>query len=294
MEFNNLSGIAKFQLTFQAAEELYLPAYKGSVFHGSFGHALMEIAPSWYHYFFPPDNSTAPKPYVLLPPLDGKTLYPSGHTFGCELTLIGKSAHHFALCQSAFEYLGNQMGIGRTRGKFKLKWVSVASTSTSQPDLDTYISTCGIPTKEIIKSRVNLTSSDKITFHFITHLRLKEKNRLYGKIPSFSLFFARLLGRLTRLSKAYGDGEFVSKPQKKELMNMAEKISIKNAEIKWDDWSRFSGRQKSWMKFGGLIGSVTYSGDFSPFIPFLALGEWLHIGGKTSFGLGKYVMEEGE
>jgi len=42
------------------------------------------------------------------------------------------------------------------------------------------------------------------------------------------------------------------------------------------------------MKFGGLLGTITYAGDLEPFIPYLALGEWIHIGGKTSFGLGKY------
>jgi len=293
MEPDNLGGVAKFQLTFQAVEDLYLPAYKGSLFHGSFGHALMEIAPSWYHYFFPPDSG-GPLPYVLLPSLDDKTHYPKGHIFGCELTLIGKSAHHFALCQSAFEYLGRRMGLGKNLGKFRLTGVSVASTSQSQPTLDEYIAASGVSPQEIIKNRANLAECKEITFHFITHLRLKDKNRLCGNVPPFSIFFARLAGRLANLSRTYGRGAIISKPEIKELVNLAQEISIKSEDVEWNDWKRFSGRQKSWMKFGGLRGSVTYSGDFSPFIPFLALGEWLHVGGKTSFGLGKYVMEGGE
>ncbi len=47
------------------------------------------------------------------------------------------------------------------------------------------------------------------------------------------------------------------------------------------------------MKFGGLLGSISYEGDLAPFMPYLALGEWLHVGGKTSFGLGRYrIMRE--
>ncbi|MGH8590087.1 MAG: CRISPR system precrRNA processing endoribonuclease RAMP protein Cas6, partial [Gammaproteobacteria bacterium] len=42
---------------------------------------------------------------------------------------------------------------------------------------------------------------------------------------------------------------------------------------------------------GGLLGQITYRGDLSPFLPWLALGEWMHIGGKTSFGLGRYTIE---
>jgi len=61
--------------------------------------------------------------------------------------------------------------------------------------------------------------------------------------------------------------------------------------MQWDDWDRFSGRQKKWMKFGGLTGDVSYSGDLQPFMEILKLGEWIHIGGKTSFGLGKYNLE---
>ncbi|MGH7773906.1 MAG: CRISPR system precrRNA processing endoribonuclease RAMP protein Cas6 [Candidatus Binatia bacterium] len=44
------------------------------------------------------------------------------------------------------------------------------------------------------------------------------------------------------------------------------------------------------MQFGGLLGSVTYEGEVSSFMPRLALGEWLHVSGKTSIGSGKYRM----
>ncbi|MCI5167907.1 MAG: CRISPR system precrRNA processing endoribonuclease RAMP protein Cas6, partial [Candidatus Electrothrix sp. GM3_4] len=61
----------------------------------------------------------------------------------------------------------------------------------------------------------------------------------------------------------------------------------------WRELPRFSGRQQQWMKFGGLLGSVSWQGrveDFRPFLPYLAIGEWIHVGGKSSFGLGKYVV----
>ena len=77
------------------------------------------------------------------------------------------------------------------------------------------------------------------------------------------------------------------------MLAQAKKIQITDNQATWHDLPRFSGRQKQWMKFGGLLGSITYAGDLRPFLPFLAVGEWTHVGGKTSFGLGKYVMEEG-
>ncbi|MDQ3775511.1 MAG: CRISPR system precrRNA processing endoribonuclease RAMP protein Cas6 [Pseudomonadota bacterium] len=78
---------------------------------------------------------------------------------------------------------------------------------------------------------------------------------------------------------------------KRGLVDRARAIEITGHDLYWDDWSRYSGRQHTWMKFGGLLGEITYRGDLTPFLPWLALGEWMHIGGKTSFGLGRYTIE---
>lgn len=48
------------------------------------------------------------------------------------------------------------------------------------------------------------------------------------------------------------------------------------------------------MKFGGLLGSITYFGNVGIFLPYLALGQWVHVGGKSTFGLGAYRMVAGE
>lgn len=42
------------------------------------------------------------------------------------------------------------------------------------------------------------------------------------------------------------------------------------------------------MKFGGLVGEITYQGDFKRYLPLLRLGEHIHVGKATTFGLGKY------
>jgi CRISPR/Cas system endoribonuclease Cas6 (RAMP superfamily) len=44
------------------------------------------------------------------------------------------------------------------------------------------------------------------------------------------------------------------------------------------------------MKLGGFTGQITYSGEIQEFIPYIKLGEIIHIGKNTSFGLGKYVI----
>ena len=44
------------------------------------------------------------------------------------------------------------------------------------------------------------------------------------------------------------------------------------------------------MKMGGFVGEATFKGDFEKCLPFIMLGEYIHVGKGTSFGLGKYEI----
>ncbi len=41
---------------------------------------------------------------------------------------------------------------------------------------------------------------------------------------------------------------------------------------------------------GGFVGEVTFAGNIGPFIPLIKVGEILHVGKGTSFGLGRYEI----
>ena len=38
----------------------------------------------------------------------------------------------------------------------------------------------------------------------------------------------------------------------------------------------------------GFTGPIRFSGELEPFLPFIFLGEYLHIGHHTAFGHGQY------
>ena len=71
---------------------------------------------------------------------------------------------------------------------------------------------------------------------------------------------------------------------------MAGGVKVKESSLKWFDWERYSGRQETKMKMGGFIGSVSFEGTFTPFVPYVLLGSYIHVGKGTSFGLGKYEV----
>ena len=57
------------------------------------------------------------------------------------------------------------------------------------------------------------------------------------------------------------------------------------------DWQRYSARQETTMLMGGLVGSVTFEGSLAEFLPFLELGELIHVGKGTVMGLGQYRLQ---
>ena len=47
----------------------------------------------------------------------------------------------------------------------------------------------------------------------------------------------------------------------------------------------------------GVVGEMIFRGDLTQFLPYLRLGEILHIGKGTAYGLGRYsltVLDAGE
>ena len=64
-------------------------------------------------------------------------------------------------------------------------------------------------------------------------------------------------------------------------------------QLYWQDWTRRSARQQRTMALGGVCGDWTLEGELGPFLPALHLGQWLHVGKETVFGMGQYRLELG-
>jgi CRISPR/Cas system endoribonuclease Cas6 (RAMP superfamily) len=72
-----------------------------------------------------------------------------------------------------------------------------------------------------------------------------------------------------------------------QLSALAKDIKCET-EFSWCQWDRYSNRQQQKMTMGGVLGHLTLTGELAPFLPLLHLGQWLHVGNKTTFGMGQY------
>jgi hypothetical protein len=141
---------------------------------------------------------------------------------------------------------------------------------------------------EVIKSDTIPSNSDnKITLSLPTPLRLRFDGHITDKIE-FHILIRNLLRRISSLSYFHCNEKLAI--DFKGLIEKARAVKLTKSDTHWFDWKRYSTRQEEWMSLGGVTGTVSYEGDLAKFMLFLRLGEYVHVGKGTSFGLGKYEI----
>lgn len=110
--------------------------------------------------------------------------------------------------------------------------------------------------------------------------------------PAFSHIAKRLRDRINGLSYFYcGQGLEIDF---KAFGEEAEKIKTVKDSTQWVDSSRYSWRRDVSHDLSGFVGEVTFEGRLEPFLPYLKLGEYLHVGKNAVFGNGWFRIEETE
>ncbi|MDI1471295.1 MAG: CRISPR system precrRNA processing endoribonuclease RAMP protein Cas6 [Thermodesulfovibrio sp.] len=300
----------KYTFTLEAVELLYLPYYKGSTFRGGFGNVFKKIACPLrfseckdcilrencvYVYIFetiPNEKAQIlnmnkyekiPHPFIIEPPENTENLIPVGQTITFNLILIGRAIDYIPYFIYVFEELG-KIGIGKGRGKYKLQKVQVNEQTIYKKGILKKIPS------QVLELPVKFKPSDKkdiLKIKIYTPVRIKYQRKFCSELD-FHILIRNLLRRLTLLSFFHCSEN--PDIQYKEMIFHAENVRTLSSNLSWYDWERYSTRQETRMKLGGVIGEITYEGDITPFMPYLRAGEIFHIGKGTSFGLGKYQI----
>ena len=312
---------AQFQFVLTAVDCIYLPAYKGSTFRGGFGHAFKKVVcvnrericgscllkeKCVYSYVFetPPPSDTskmrkypfAPHPFVITPPLEEKRTYRQNDPLCFELTLIGKSIDFLPYFIYTFDELG-KMGIGKGKGKYQLEEVRAIQVGERSKTKDGEAIVIYSGKDKTLRNNFKVLTVDDIglfnfspsSLHldFLTPTRLKYDGKLSPDLE-FHILVRNLLRRTSLLS--YFHCEEQLDLDFKGLIEEAKDVKVQKENLRWVDWERYSNRQETKMKMGGFTGSIIFGGDFEKYLPFLLLGEHIHVGKGTSFGLGKYEI----
>lgn len=133
--------------------------------------------------------------------------------------------------------------------------------------------------QEYINNRLSI-SSEVSRIEIINPIRFKKNKKfqddlvvedLINLIKRRLITLATLEGKLTEINKTFN-------------------FRIKNKELRWVEFNRYSNRQRSRMSLGGIIGTVELESVDNAAKELLIAGELIHIGKSTSFGLGDYIL----
>lgn len=320
--------IARFSFELEAIDPISLPSYKGSTFRGGFGHAFKNTVCALrrqdcescllkekcaYSYVFetpPPADSAimrkyprAPHPFVLEPPGEERRLYRPGEPITFGLTLIGRAIEYLPYFIYSFDLLG-QMGIGKGKGKFTLNGVEalipVPAPGTGAKGGEDSSPIYEGKSKKLEMAPFSVTwenliqeapPADRVTISFRTPTRIRY-NGHYTLELEFHILIRNLLRRISTLSYFHCGKSL--EVNFRSLIDRAKGVVSDKRDLRWHDWERYSGRQGTHLKMGGFVGSVSFGGDMEPFWPFLILGQAIHVGKGTAFGLGRYEIIRSE
>jgi len=303
---------ARFTFYIRFAEKPNLRGFLGSTIRGGLGHALKRVTcidrtmacsdctgrfqcPYFYIFETPPNPDSsmmrkyprAPHPFVVETPLSSDDSWNKApHQLQFGLTLIGRAIDLLPSVVRAVEHLGITSGLGRDRALYVLEKVETDGRTIYSVDRGVLSEDYCVKTwEELLRDLPREARS--VCFNLKTPLRLKYGGRLVKKLE-FHMVIRNLLRRLSALVYFHCGTEM--HVDFKGLIDSACAVRTDYDHTSWYDWKRYSARQDSSMKLGGLVGTIAFAGRISPFLPYLALGEHVHTGKNTSFGLGSYTM----
>ncbi len=275
------------------------PPYLGSALRGLLGHGLRRTSCvtrrkscvdcsltdscAYTRLFEPMVHARSTRvPYVLSLSVAARRHYPKGGRFTFEMSLLSPHERELPYLLQAFQ-AGGRLGLGPKNIGFDVDDLAALCTLGGDDWRPVYDG------KKLITPPVSTVMQPppwpgQMVLEWVTPWRFKRRGHLVRPeqfVPA--MLFESLLYRVYELI-----GE---RPPRESLVKARDAGCKVESELLWQDWSRYSSRQKTRMQVGGLMGRVVLSGDgLADWWPLLWLGQWLHLGKFTSMGLGRYRL----
>lgn len=231
------------------------------------------------------------RPFVLEPPFSTQRVFEVGEALVFHLTLIGNAIEAFPYFVLAFEEMGSHgFGIGRTRWKLTcVESVPTKNASTGESIFDGDRRSFGegvVKTFAEVAIESQQLSPNKLRLVLRTPLRLEQQGNPVAQVTP-DLLCRTLMRRLSRLASIWCDTT-LDVDFAEQIRTWSEGFRIEGQGLRMEGWNRHSMRQGKSMKLSGLRGTLLLEGELGDLRPYLKMGEYLHLGKQTAFGLGCY------
>ena len=256
-------------------------------------------------------NQDIPRPFIFRPPHTTQTNFEHDESFEFELVLIGRAFDYLPYFVLSFRELA-EGGLGLNRARCTLDRVvvqtSVCGTRTFGVEETSECGTALVYSNQdqLFRSVKPLHSTALIDFRlrelqsatgaresaiqvsFLTPTYLKSDGKVIRE-PEFHHIFKRLRDRVNALSTFFGDDPL--DVDFRGLGERSERIRKVAARFEWLDRERTSTKTGQRHELSGFVGEATYEGELEEFLPWLVVGELVHVGKHAPWGNGQLVVQ---
>lgn len=297
--------ISRHRITYQATTSIKLPEYAGSALRGAFGHALKSIAcmtaasnrgvcccepasSCLYRQLFDPpmqqvqhnQQQDVPTPMAIEPVLGGMVLQ-AGEQGYFDVVLIGQLANQQQMIiQLAWQRaLHDGIGVADPQGR-RGQAMLLGMRLLNQPAADIPANPKHVHLQLISPMRLqhygDWITAEQLTASILLHAILRRYQMM-----------AQLYAAPSQQHSVEPSHHLLQHDDSQWDAALLQPVGLER-RVKWTQWTRYSNRQKREMTLGGLVGRVYLTNIPDEIWPFLYVGQWLHAGKNSVFGLGHY------
>ncbi len=308
MNYPKLSfSVATYQVKSILQGGFSLPEYAGSMLRGVYGNSLRKISCMTgqkkcdncpiittcpYPELFEPvgdmthigrNVKSIPAPYVIQAPAWGARELKKGDELIFNIRLFGVPARRvpfvFQAWRQALRY-----GIGRKPNKASALISNIRHLETGQnlfDDKGNFVQhTPSIPNIEVGNHPTDIVIEFKTPYR-----SQKQGNPISVEDITPRRLITDIIRRAILLTDFYGNASDSGDWQIDKWLAMADNIR-NTKELYWQDWKRYSNRQHSSMRLGGLMGKWYWKDVQAEIATLLKIGNIIHVGKQTVFGFG--------
>lgn len=305
----------EFSATYRVVRPFRIPPphYCGSMLRGVFGRALREASCSSardacasacmtpetcaYTRLFdplpPPKEVTilgspkdAPKPLVFLVPEFGRGTFERGETFVFGVRVLGRlDEFDESRIVEALRRV-SERELGSDRGRIRVDDVRRLGPREQRPCLPRFD-----------------PRPRGATIHVKTPMWIQESAKECSQSgsqspelllrPTFYQLFVRISWRLTTVCQLYGEYQQSDQERFAALVARSKQVDVRS-ELIARKWRRQSWERDQSYNLRGVLGTIRLRGELAPFVDYLYLAQYAHIGKSANVGLGRVRVDFSE